>query len=101
MSESGYPGFEDLQDVCLCFEDSIIGIQIKARYGNFDTIKWSISRKEIEKNAVLVCILIQEEVSEAQTEYHLILAGFLPTNMIKSSSSQTLELSFLVLAKPT
>ena len=62
--------------------DSSIGIQVKARYGNFDTIKWSISQEEIEKNAVLVCILIQEEVSEAQSEYNLILAGFLPTNMI-------------------
>ncbi|MTJ11299.1 tetratricopeptide repeat protein [Anabaena sp. UHCC 0187] len=65
--------------------DSSIGIQVKARYGNFDTIKWSISREEIEKNSVLVCILIQEEVSEAQSEYNLILAGFLPTNIIKSA----------------
>jgi tetratricopeptide (TPR) repeat protein len=65
--------------------DSSIGIQVKARYGNFDTIKWSISQEEIEKNAVLVCILIQEEVSEAQSKYNLILAGFLPTNIIKSA----------------
>ena len=62
--------------------DSSIGIQVKARNGNFDKIQWSISREEIEKNAVLVCILIQEEVSEAQAKYNLILAGFLPTNMI-------------------
>jgi tetratricopeptide (TPR) repeat protein len=68
--------------------DSSIGIQVKARYGNFDTIKWSISQEEIEKNAVLVCILIQEEVSEAQSEYNLILAGFLPTNIIKSSGDK-------------
>ena len=70
--------------------DSSIGIQVKARYGNFDTIKWSISQEEIEKNAVLVCILIQEEVSEAQSEYNLILAGFLPTNIIKSSGDKAL-----------
>ena len=69
--------------------DSSIGIQVKARYGNFDTIKWSISREEIEKNSVLVCILIQEEVSEAQSEYNLILAGFLPTNIIKSFGTKT------------
>ncbi len=62
--------------------DSSVGIQVKARYGDFDQIQWSISREEIEKNAVLVCILIQEEVSEAQAEYNLILAGFLPTDMI-------------------
>jgi tetratricopeptide (TPR) repeat protein len=70
--------------------DSSIGIQVKARNGNFDKIQWSISREEIKKNAVLVCILIQEEVSEAQAEYNLILAGFLPTNMIKLAASKAL-----------
>jgi len=70
--------------------DSSIGIQVKARNGNFDKIQWSISREEIEKNAVLVCILIQEEVSEAQAEYNLILAGFLPTNMITSNTGKAL-----------
>ncbi|TAF08214.1 MAG: tetratricopeptide repeat protein [Nostocales cyanobacterium] len=70
--------------------DSSIGIQVKARNGNFDKIQWSISQEEIEKNAVLVCILIQEEVSEAQAEYNLILAGFLPTNMITSSAGKAL-----------
>ncbi|MEH2399911.1 tetratricopeptide repeat protein [Nostoc sp.] len=62
--------------------DSSIGIQVKARHGSFDTVQWSISKEEINKNAVLVCILIQEKVSEAQSVYNLILAGFLPTNMI-------------------
>ncbi|MEA5515689.1 tetratricopeptide repeat protein, partial [Nodularia sp. UHCC 0506] len=62
--------------------DSSVGIQVKARHGNFDQIQWFISQDEIEKNTVLVCILIQEEVSEAQPEYNLILAGFLPTDMI-------------------
>jgi tetratricopeptide (TPR) repeat protein len=61
--------------------NSSIGIQVKARQGRFDQIEWSISEKEINKNAVLVCILIQEEVNEAQNQYHLVLAGFLPTNM--------------------
>ena len=70
--------------------DSSIGIQVKARNGNFDKIQWSISQEEIEKNAVLVCILIQEEVSEAQAEYNLILAGFLPTNMITSTAGKAL-----------
>jgi hypothetical protein len=71
--------------------DSSIGIQVKARYGNFDTIKWSISQEEIEKNAVLVCILIQEEVSEAQSEYNLILAGFLRWFSYKSSNLCSLQ----------
>ncbi|MEH1811618.1 MAG: tetratricopeptide repeat protein [Nostoc sp.] len=60
-----------------------IGIEVKSRHGRIDRVRWSISSEEVEKNAVVVCILIQEDVSEAQSEYHLFLAGFLPTRMIK------------------
>ncbi|PMB20110.1 tetratricopeptide repeat protein [Fischerella thermalis] len=60
-----------------------IGIEVKSRYGSIDKVRWSISAEEVEKNSAVVCILIQEEVNEAQSEYHLFLAGFLPTQMIK------------------
>ncbi|MEH2287480.1 tetratricopeptide repeat protein [Nostoc sp.] len=63
--------------------DPSIGIEVKSRHGHIDRVRWSISSEEVEKNAVVVCILIQEDVSEAQSEYHLFLAGFLPTRMIK------------------
>ncbi|MEH2281832.1 MAG: tetratricopeptide repeat protein [Nostoc sp.] len=63
--------------------DPSIGIEVKSRHGRIDRVRWSISSEEVEKNAVVVCILIQEDVSEAQSEYHLYLAGFLPTQMIK------------------
>ncbi|MEH2178129.1 tetratricopeptide repeat protein [Nostoc sp.] len=63
--------------------DPSIGIEVKSRHGHIDRVRWSISSEEVEKNAVVVCILIQEDVSEAQSEYHLFLAGFLPTQMIK------------------
>jgi tetratricopeptide (TPR) repeat protein len=63
--------------------DPSVGIEVKSRHGSIDRVRWSISSEEVEKNAVVVCIFIQEEVSEAQTEYHLLLAGFLPTKMIK------------------
>jgi tetratricopeptide (TPR) repeat protein len=63
--------------------DPSIGIEVKSRHGQIDRVRWSISSEEVEKNAVVVCILIQEDVSEAQSEYHLFLAGFLPTQMIK------------------
>lgn len=63
--------------------NSSIGVEVKSRHGTVDRIRWSISVEEVEKNAVVVCILIQEEVNEAQREYHLFLAGFLPTKMIK------------------
>ncbi|AFZ24925.1 tetratricopeptide repeat protein [Cylindrospermum stagnale PCC 7417] len=63
--------------------NSSIGIEVKSRHGNIDKVRWSVSSEEVEKNAVVVCILIQEEVNEAQPKYHLLLAGFLPTQMIK------------------
>ncbi|MEH2347084.1 MAG: tetratricopeptide repeat protein [Nostoc sp.] len=63
--------------------DPSIGIEVKSRHGNIDRVRWSISSEEVEKNAVVVCIFIQEDVSEAQSQYHLFLAGFLPTRMIK------------------
>ncbi|MEO1433588.1 MAG: hypothetical protein AAFV71_31915 [Cyanobacteria bacterium J06633_8] len=62
--------------------DSSIGIQVKARFGDIDKVKWWVSKEEVEKNAVLVCVLIQEEVNEAQSKFNLVLAGFLPTDMI-------------------
>ena len=68
--------------------DPSIGIQVKARHASIDAVKWSINSEEVEKNGVLVCIYIQEEVSEAQPEYNLILAGFLPTNMMKVSNGE-------------
>lgn len=68
--------------------DSSVGIQVKARYGNIDTVKWFINKEEVEKNTVLICILIQEEVNEAQNQYNLVLTGFLPTHMIKVSDNK-------------
>jgi tetratricopeptide (TPR) repeat protein len=60
-----------------------VGIEVKSRHGSIDKVRWSVSSEEVEKNAAVVCILIQEEVHEAQSEYHLFFAGFLPTRMIK------------------
>jgi tetratricopeptide (TPR) repeat protein len=63
--------------------NSAIGVEVKSRHGTIDKVRWSVSAEEVQKNAVIVCILIQEEVNEAQSAYHLFLAGFLPTQMIK------------------
>ncbi|MBD2342948.1 tetratricopeptide repeat protein [Anabaena subtropica] len=60
-----------------------IGIEVKSRHGSIDRVRWSVSAEEVEKNAVIVCIFIKEDVNEAQAAYHLLLAGFLPTQMIK------------------
>ncbi|MGD1871528.1 MAG: tetratricopeptide repeat protein [Mastigocoleus sp.] len=63
--------------------DTDVGIEVKSRCGFFNKVKWSLTVEEVRKNSVVACVLIQEEVNEAQSEYHLIFAGFLPTEMIK------------------
>jgi hypothetical protein len=67
--------------------DPTVGLQVKARHGDLETARWSISREEVEENAVLVCVLIQEEVhrSRPKEQYSCVFAGFLPTNLIKIS----------------
>ena len=60
-----------------------IGIQVKTRSGNLIEISWSISKSEIEKNSLLVCVLSEQKISEAQQDYKLIFAGFIPTSEIK------------------
>lgn len=65
-----------------------VGIQVKARHGSIDTVRWSISKEEIEKNTALICILIQEEVNEAQADYNLIMAGFVPIKIIQVSNGK-------------
>ncbi|MBR8833832.1 MAG: tetratricopeptide repeat protein [Stigonema ocellatum SAG 48.90 = DSM 106950] len=70
--------------------DPSVGIAVKSRHGSIDRVRWSINSDEVEKNAAVVCILIQEEVNEAQAEYHLFLAGFLPTQMIKLRTGKIL-----------
>ena len=64
-------------------DNPLIGIEVKSRHGYFNKVRWSVSVDEVQKNAVIVCVLIQEEVNEAQSKYNLVLAGFLPTEMIK------------------
>ena len=51
-------------------DNPLIGIEVKSRRGNFDKVRWSVSVDEVQKNAVVGCVLIQEEVNEAQSQYH-------------------------------
>ncbi|MBE9236573.1 GUN4 domain-containing protein [Anabaena aphanizomenioides LEGE 00250] len=84
-----YSGGDGKVDFTLT-SDSSIGIQVKTRYGNYDQVQWTIDKEEIEKNAVLVCVLCQEEFSDIEKEYRLIMVGFLPTNMIKSAVTEAI-----------
>jgi len=77
-----YDGGDGGIDLCLA-RDANITIQVKARVGLYNQVKWYFKPEEIKLNKVLVCILIKEKVTEAENEYNLIFAGFLPTELIK------------------
>ncbi len=69
--------------------NSNIGIGVKADTGNIDTIRWVITAEDVKQNAVLVCIFMPEEVTEDLSEYSPILAGFLPTQMLKLADGES------------
>ena len=72
--------------------NSDIGIQVKTRKGDIDSIEWFINEEEKQKNKILICILSQEEINESQEEYHLIFAGFIPTKFIEGTKVKADEL---------
>ncbi|MDY6806534.1 MAG: tetratricopeptide repeat protein [Cyanobacteriota bacterium] len=61
------------------YSNQEISIAVKAVSGSSDRVRWWINYEDIEKNAVVVCILIQEEINESTPEYRPILAGFMPS----------------------
>ncbi|MBA3921147.1 MAG: tetratricopeptide repeat protein, partial [Nostocaceae cyanobacterium] len=70
--------------------DTNIGIQVKSCqcWNNqfVDKVRWSLTEEEIKKNSVLVCILIKGKLEDDQAKsFNLIFAGFLPTNMMKTT----------------
>lgn len=62
-------------------------ILVKVRHGHGDAVRWELSEHNLEKNTVLLCILIREPVTETQLSYQVIMAGFLPFDMIAFNHS--------------
>lgn len=58
---------------------------VKSICGDSSPIAWSITSEEIEKNVAVACTWIQEEVTEFQSEYHVIFMGFLPTSVLQAA----------------
>ncbi|MBD2099999.1 hypothetical protein H6F94_03725 [Leptolyngbya sp. FACHB-261] len=63
--------------------DPSVGIQVKVRYGDVESVRWQLTQAEAEQNSVLVCVLMLEDFEDTKLEYRLILAGFLPTNALE------------------
>ena len=76
-------------DFTLDFKGLIGGIQVKTRYSSADQVQWYINVEEIERNLVVVCVLIYrdsnqaQEFDEFQSEYSPVMAGFLPTYVVR------------------
>ena len=69
--------------------DPTVGIRVKTYQGPIEQAQWIVDSREIEVNALLICILIKESIKESQEKYTLIAAGFLPTNLIQNNGKQT------------
>lgn len=57
-----------------------------------EEIVWFVSAEEVCKNSAIVCVGIVGDVDEAQKEYYLINAGFLPCNMIAKDDQKIIKL---------
>lgn len=68
-------------------------VLVKISYGDVDSCEWIFTPQELKENDVLVCLLSQEKFTINNSEYKLILAGFLPTNLI-SQKTERLVLTF-------
>ena len=65
---------------------SDMGIRVKAIEEKMEedgeSTCWCWSTAEIETCEAIACVLIREPVNETTEEYHLVLAGFLPSNLL-------------------
>ncbi|MBC6472345.1 MAG: WD40 repeat domain-containing protein [Hormoscilla sp. GM102CHS1] len=57
-------------------------ILVKVCHGHVDAVRWELPAQSLDKNTVLLCILIREPVTEAQLTYQVVMAGFLPFDII-------------------
>ncbi len=62
------------------FEDFLI--IVKGKFGDRKTVSWSLKPNDIDRNGVVVFVLIEEDFERENYQYNLILAGFLPTEML-------------------
>ncbi|MDY6940434.1 MAG: WD40 repeat domain-containing protein [Cyanobacteriota bacterium] len=59
-----------------------LGIRVRGIEGDPATARWHWSAAEIDTSEAIACVLIREPVTEIAEEYHLVLAGFLPSHLV-------------------
>jgi WD40 repeat protein len=57
-------------------------IIVQGNLGDRKTVSWSLRPNDIDRNGVVVFVLIEEDFERENYQYNLILAGFLPTEML-------------------
>lgn len=62
--------------------DPSFKLKIKCYQGSLEAATWSITAQEAEEYAAIVCLWMEEKVSDLPKEHHLVLAGFLPTHLL-------------------
>ncbi|MBD1931897.1 MULTISPECIES: WD40 repeat domain-containing protein [Cyanophyceae] len=73
-----------------------VGMQVKTRYGNTKS-QWRFSSSEIDSNEILACVLVHDKnwahqsFDEFRSEYRLVMAGFIPSALIKRRISESIS----------
>ena len=79
-------GTRNLTDFSLA-ANATAGIRVKVCQGSAEGAEWRVEPEEIQANAAIACFIIQEAIDEVRTEYHLLSAGFVPTDSLSSEDS--------------
>jgi tetratricopeptide (TPR) repeat protein len=68
-------------------DNSEIRIQVRTTTGSFEQVKWSVDKKILERNSVIICVLMQETLKSYEDhqriKYNLAIGGFIPTQLLR------------------
>lgn len=62
-----------------------ISIKVKVACGSLAEAEWPIAIEEVKENVAIACVLIREEVTANCDNYHILLAGFIPAQLVEIS----------------
>jgi len=69
--------------------DPTVSIRVKACQSTFEAAQWVASSTEMEANTVFICVLVQEAIREHCRKYTLVVAGFLPADLMSNNGDRT------------
>lgn len=57
-------------------------IIVRGKFGSRHTARWSFDADEIPETGAIVCVLLEENFAREDCQYNVILAGFMPIEML-------------------